>query len=376
MVKNKKLNIAFLGGSYCSAVGRAHFSAINISNKFNLVAGCFSIVPKENKISSLEYGVAIDRTYGNLELLIAGEKNYIDAVVVLTPTNLHYEHVCRLIKAKIAVICEKSLCTSIQHANNIKKLLLKQGGFLTSTYNYCGYPMVREIKNHLKTNRIGKIHQINIQMPQQSFIKNNKSRTNSPQAWRLIDYEIPTLSLDLGIHIHSLIYFMIGSNATNVISSSNTYGKFKQIIDDIKVIAEFPDNITSSIWYSKSALGENNGLQLKIFGSQGAIHWVQESPDIFTLISDNGEKKIVTISDNEIKIANQSRYQRFKAGHPTGFIEAFANLYEDIHESLVSFKNKVKDENEYVFNIDYPINGLKLLDAINKSSINKKWVKV
>ena len=364
----KKHIIAIVGGGSDSAVGRAHISALRLTGKFTIKAACFADNPKKNAESAKEYGLDEVKLFRSIGALIQDEI-HLDAIVILTPTNLHYEHVCLAIKNKIPVICEKSLTTSSKKAKQINSLLQKYNGYLVTTFNYLGYPMLREIKNLVTLNSIGRIQQINIEMPQQTFLKKNNGKAMPPQKWRQRDYEISTISLDLGVHIHSILFYLIEDNPTDVLATFNNYGHIKNVTDDIKVIAKFPNSVSSLIWYSKVALGSNNGLKFKIMGEKGSIEWLQEEPDKFYQYENNGKKNIIDLGDDILKVANQKRYQRFKAGHPTGFIEAFANLYEDIHNSLSCYQNDgTQTDIKNLLNMSNSINGLSLLEAFEKSN--------
>jgi hypothetical protein len=80
-----------------------------------------------------------------------------------------------------------------------------------------------------------------------------------------------------------------------------------------------------------------------------------------------------------LTISRQDRYQRFKAGHPSGFIEALANYYFDIAIALREFK-KNGASNFYpmseIFNSSHALEGMKLMEAIHTSSKNSQWVDI
>lgn len=370
--------IAFLGGSLDSAVGRAHKSAIEIDKKFSLVAGCFSRNMEINLKTGIEYGVQVDRIYPNFKDLVNAEKDNLDAIVILTPTDSHYNDIITCIEAKIPVICEKSMVTSSVESKKIHDLCETTNSFLAVTYNYTGYPMIRELQKLISSGKLGEIKNICIEMPQEGFLKVDKiGKPIVPQNWRLKDGNIPTLSLDLGVHVHSIINFLIRKKPLEVVASVNTFGNFKSVVDDISCIVNYSDGINVNMWYSKSALGYRNGLKVRVFGEKGAAEWVQENPEYLYFSENNGTKTIIDRSNSFVEIASESRYSRFKPGHPAGFIEAFANYYYDISESLDKFKlgeNEIL--NQYTFGTNIAHEGMQLLEAITRSKENKKWESV
>lgn len=376
----KKLKIAFLGGAFESAVGRAHRTAIEMDQRFELVAGCFSRNLEANQSAALKYGINPNRAYYSLDKLLEAETDEVDVIAIMTPQDQHGQQVKSCLAAGLPVICEKALVASVGEAIAIKEQLSNRG-FLAVTYNYTGYPMLRELKHMIKQGCFGSIQQIHMEMPQEGFSRVGIAGTPVvPQEWRLRDGPIPTLSLDLGVHLHMMVRFLTGERPEEVVATSNAYGNFKQITDNVSCIARYSNNLNCNIWYSKTALGYRNGLKLRIFGENGSAEWVQENPEYLQLADNTGGKMIIDRASNEIKIANLSRYMRFKSGHPAGFIEAFANYYYDVADALEQYShnkhNKNSFANEYVFGIEESLEGLQMLDAIAKSSINKRWEKV
>ena len=153
-MKNK-ISIAIIGGGLNSAVGYAHFSAINLSNKFKIVAGSFSKSTETNKESSNVYGVTSEHLYSDYKTMLLNEKSNIEAVVILTPNNQHIEQIIYAIKLGIPVICEKALTTSYNEIERIKEL--GNSNFISVVFNYVCYPMLKELKQIIKTQTFSKV---------------------------------------------------------------------------------------------------------------------------------------------------------------------------------------------------------------------------
>ena len=371
---NKKIKLAFLGGGINSAVGRTHRIAIEMDRRYELVAGCFSRNDETNVDTAKEYEVDLNRCYKNLDELIKNEKNNIDAICILTPTPNHKEEVINCIKNGIKVICEKALAVSVKEAFEIKEALEKYKGFLVVTYNYTGYPMLRELKAMIKQNRLGKIEQVHIEMPQESFAKLDKNgNPQKPQDWRLKDNDLPTLSLDLGTHTHDITSFLTEEHPIELVAIQNSFGSFRNIVDNSIAIANYTNGIVSNIWFSKAALGHRNGLKVRIFGENGSAEWIQLDSENLYFNDNRGNKLIIDRASLDVNISTELRYNRFKAGHPAGFIEAFANYYSDIADLIIG---KTDNKNRYVFGIEDALEGLKMLEAMTKSSKNKGWEKI
>lgn len=371
-----RLRVAFLGGAYNSAVGRVHRVAVEMDQHFELVGGCFSRHLETNRASAIQYGLDPAKVSSSLDELL-DRQGQIDALIVLTPTNQHETQVLRCLGAGLPVICEKALATSSAQALAIHRQLAEYGGFLAVTYNYTGYPMLRELRQMVADGRFGKIEQIHIEMPQDGFARfGSDGSPLVPQEWRLRDGRVPTISLDLGVHLHMMVRFLTDETPVEVVATSDTYGNFGQVVDNVSCLARYTNNLNCNIWYSKTALGYRNGLKLRLFGEQGAAEWVQETPEYLTLTDHYGTKSVVDRASRDIKVANQRRYARFKVGHPAGFVEAFANYYCDTADALATHLAGRSVAGEYVFGIDDALQGLRVLEAIADSSANRCWTMV
>lgn len=371
--EKKVLKLAIIGGSVDSAVGYTHLIASQLDHRWEVVSACFSSKPENNIKTVNAWNLKNIRLYNDWQTLLLEEKIYIDAVVILTPTTLHYEMVIKSLTLGIPTICEKALATNYEEAEEICAVQLKNNGFLAVTHNYTGYPMLRELasKKHL-----GIIKQIQIEMPQEGFsrldIHNKKPQ---PQAWRLIDGRIPSVSLDLGTHLQHMIYFISGEHPTSLVAVENTFGFFEDLVDDVSIIAKYPSGMKSVMWYGKSALGHRNGLRIRVYGTKGSAEWYQMEPELLTIHDIHGTKKVLDRA-SDVNCANELRYQRFKSGHPAGFIEAFANLYVDIADKLQEFYTLKKIDIDWVYGPNQSAKIMNVLEKARESSKKIAWIKI
>lgn len=372
-MQDRPYQIAFIGGGINSAVGETHKIASQMDGCFKLVAASFSKSESTNNETAKAWGIPPERLYKNYASLLEKEKGKLDAVVILTPTDYHKEIIIEALRYGYPVISEKSLATSYEEGLEIKKVVEETNGFFCITYNYTGYPIIRELKHLIAEGKLGKIQQIQIEMPQEGFLRlNANGEPPKPQAWRLKDTTIPKISLDLGSHLHNMILFLTGKNPLRIMADQTTFGLFPQIIDNVYALAQYPDNMKAQIWFSKTALGQRNGLRIRLYGNQASAEWVQMDPEILKVADVYGN---ISLMDRTslVEIANQARYNRFKAGHPAGFIEAFANYYRDIADCLAQYFSTGKFNSTYVFDIDASCAGLSMMQAAAKSAKSGCW---
>jgi len=373
---SKPMSIGFIGGSLSSAVGYTHFVSCAMDNRWILEAGCFSTDKKRNRESAKVYGVAANRVYDSWRDMIKKEKSRLDAVVILTPTPAHFETVTACLKGGIPVICEKSLVTSSADAKKILELRNRRKGFLAITYNYSGYPMVRELRSMIQKGILGRILHFQAEMPQEGYIRiDAQGNKPVPQSWRLSDGKVPIIHLDLGSHLHHLIHYLVEQKPVDVVADQDSFGWFSDVIDNVTCLCRYTKGIQGQMWFSKSALGYRNGLRLRIYGSEASAEWYQMSPEELVLSFSDGQRQIVDRA-SIVEVANMRRYNRFKSGHPAGFVEAFANLYNDIADCLEQFKVTGKWTSENVFSAELALEGILMIEAMTKSVDKKSWKKV
>ena len=332
------MKLGFLGGGIDSIAGPVHMIASQMDKKFKVIGGIFSANKEKSKISAQKYGV---KNYENIENMA----KEVDAIVILTPTPNHYENLKEVLKYDVNVIVDKPLVATFEEAKNIKKFL--QNKNVVVTHNYSGYPLVREIRALVKNGILGNIKKVKVNMPQESFFKPLKP--GYPQKWRLKDLDIPTIALDLGVHTYHLARFILNKTFKPFFCEKNSFSKF-DVIDDCIVLAK-SDDILIELSFSKISLGNSNPLYIEVYGDKAGVKWSQEDFENLYLTYSNGKKEILTRSFAYFE-ANKARYQRMAPGHPSGFIDAFANLYSDIFDKFNRLDNEfVSDAKESIDSI-------------------------
>ena len=376
----KPIRLAVIGGGINSAAGYSHFVSSQLDGLFKITCGYFSTNQNINSETCMRYGIKIQDGIDSWEKLIEIKRCEFDVILILTPTPNHFEIVKKTIELNIPTICEKPLTTSYSEAEYIYNLIEKNNCFLAITYNYSGYPMVRELTQQINQKKIGEISQIMIEMPQETFIRlNHNGEFKLPQAWRQKDKMISSLSLDLGSHLFHLIDIMIpNTKIKKLISTKNNFGKIPDIADNINIIAQTENNIIINGWFSKTALGHRNGLKIRVYGSKGSLEWEQINPEFLKLSDSKGSINLIDRSCSDLIEADDNCYQRFKAGHPAGFLEAYANLYKDIYLKLrCSDKSYLRIRSEkfpFLSGINNSLDCMKFLEAIELSSNSNCWV--
>ena len=363
------LKLGFIGGGLGSAVGNTHWCASQMDQRWQVVSGCFSKEPQANTETGKLWNVDENRVYSDWREFVAREKNTVDAVAVLTPIPSHEEIVCHLLREGVPVVCEKAMAATVEQSRTIQEALLETKGFLAVTFNYSGYPMFRELRRQIDDGKLGRLLQFQIEMPSDSFVQPRDKM--SPQEWRLHDGPIPTVLLDLAAHVHHLAFFLGGLKAVSVNADYHHFSDFDRIVDDAYLWVKYEKGVQASYWVSKAALGIKNGLRVRVFGDQGAAEWYQEDPERLHIAQK--DSTVITFNRGNVTHPDEIR-ERFKAGHPAGFVEAFANLYADIADALLQFRETGSVSSAYVFGWDHADEGLRLLTAASQANEKRMWI--
>ena len=360
----KPLKLSFIGGGINSSIGKTHYMASQLDSNFSIVSGFFSRDKSSNIDSQKNYNIKRNRIYNDLDKLIKNEINKVDFFVVLAPTPSHFQILKKLILSNVNIIVEKPILSNVKEANNLKKYLKNYNKKIYVIHNYIGYPAIREIEKIIKKNKFGRLLNFKLHMVQESFLRIQK-KDQKVKSWRKRDYKIPNLFLDLGIHLFNLSYFLIKKTPSSLLADVQ---KVKNLVTDAKILLEYNSKTKGIFWISKSSLGKRNDLSIELFFEKCSIKWSHQNfESIFLSYPDGVIKKI----DRSVQsnLFDNKRYNRYRMGHPAGFIEAFANMYEDIASKFL------KKENYYVFDHNHAIQGIKFFELCTKSYKNQKWIK-
>lgn len=358
------LRLGFIGGGINSAVGRAHYAACRMDGRFEVVAGCFSRNEEVNRATAEIFDCVATQS------IYSWDKQVIDACVILTPTPFHADDVSGFLSRGFPVICEKALASTSSEALDLIRLRDENNGFLSVTYNYTGYPMVRELRDMVLSGEFGEIVSVQAEMPQEGYLRDNAS----PQNWRKEDGPIPSVHLDLGTHLHHLIHYVTDDRPVSLVAHQQSRGAFG-VVDDVQCIAEYRSGFTASLWFGKTAIGHRNGLRIRVNGTKASAEWVQVNPEELQIARTDGRR--MTLDRGAwCSIASEPRYQRFKAGHPTGFIEAYANLYYDLAEWLQAHKDGTTYSKgvQRLYSAEIAHEGLVMMEAMVQSAKEKQWI--
>ena len=376
----KKIKIGFVGGGPNSFIGYTHRLAARFDNRFDFVAGVFSKDKKKSKEFGKSLGLDPDRCYNDYKVMAKKESARSDglqALGIMTPSGDHYKIAKEFIKNKVHIICDKPLTAKVEDAVALENLVIKNKIVFALTHNYSGYPMLREAKKLIEKNKIGKIKVINVEYPQGYTVAVKKKDEKSTLKWRL-DKNLcgPSMILaEIGTHAYHLMRYVTGLEVKEVSAEVNSLSDEISVDDNAFMIVRLNNKARGSIWVSSAATGGENGLKIRVYGTKGAVEWLQDDPNILQFTKLNSSTQIITrASDAVSDLSIQS--SRVAAGHPEGFFEAFANIYTEFADSIQNATSKNKKATVHP-TVNDGVMGIKFIFAAKKSSnLNSKWIKI
>ena len=376
-----KLRYGMVGGGPGAFIGDAHRKAISLDSTADLVAGCFSRTPEKTKEQGEALGLDPERCYANYKEMAAAEparEDGIDFVVIVTPNNTHYEIAKAFLEAGIHVACDKPLVTTAEEAEELKKIADEKGLLFMVTYTYTGHVTMKYMRDLVKNGEIGTIRTVMAEYPQ-GWLYNENDWGGKQGEWRCDPAQSGRVNClgDLGTHVENAVATVTGLKIKRVLAKMDVVVPGRKLDDNDQILVEYEGGATGINWTSQFAIGCDNSLRLRIYGSKGTLLWFQETPEEVTLIREDGIARTIKRGYGAVT-PDAAKYGRLPSGHTEGWLEAMGNLYDSFGACVLA-----KKEDRFTPDmIDYPtieegVAGLKYVEACLKSSENGNvWVEL
>lgn len=376
-----KLRYGMVGGGPGAFIGDAHRKAVSLDGTAELVAGCFSRTPEKTLEQGKALGLEPERCYASYQEMAEAEaarEDGIDFVVIVTPNNTHYAIAKAFLEAGIHVACDKPLVTTVQEAEDLKKTADEKDLLFMVTYTYTGHVTMKYMRNLVKNGEIGTIRTVMAEYPQ-GWLYDENSWGGKQGEWRCDPAQSGRVNClgDLGTHVENAVATVTGLKIKRVLAKMDVVVPGRKLDDNDQILVEYEGGATGINWTSQFAIGCDNSLRLRIYGSKGTLLWFQENPEEVILIREDGIARSVKRGYGAVT-PDAAKYGRLPSGHTEGWLEAMGNLYD-------SFGACVKAKKEGHFTpelIDYPtieegVAGLKYVEACLESNAKGNvWVEL
>ena len=381
---NRKLRMGMIGGGKDAFIGAVHRLALNMDGQIELVAGALSINPEIAVESGHILFLDEERIYTDYKVMLEKEAalltdKRLDFVTIVTPNFAHFDPAMMALDKGFNVVIEKPITFSLEQAKQLKEKVKATGLSLLLCHTYTGYPMVKQAKQFLKSGSLGKIRKVFVEYPQgwlSTFLEN----TGQAQAsWRTDPKKSGAAGSmgDIGTHAFNIAEYVTGLEVTEMCAQLNIVVEGRMLDDDGAVLLKFNNGATGVLMATQIAAGEENNIKIRVYGEKGGIEWKQEDANTLLVKWLDKPTEIYRAGTGYLN-SFASNNCRTPAGHPEGYLEAFANLYRNFALTLQAKINNEQPKEEW---LDFPsvhegIRGMAFIENVVKSGkSNEKWTK-
>ncbi|MFP3960660.1 MAG: Gfo/Idh/MocA family protein [Spirochaetaceae bacterium] len=336
----KRLKLGMVGGGRDAFIGAVHRGAAWIDGVYELAAGAFSKTPEKAKASGTELGIPDDRNYGSWEEMLEREQSLppgqrIDAVSIVTPNHMHYPVAKAFVEAGFNVICDKPMVHTGEQAQELVDLVGRKNVVFGVTYNYTGYPMVKQARHMVQEGTLGTVRKVIVEYNQDWLTAKAEEQGVKQAEWRT-DPEragIAGAIGDIGSHAENLAATITGLEIEELCADVSTFVPGRRLDDDANILLRYSSGAKGVMIASQISTGHENDLRIRVFGDKGGLAWHQENPNYLSFFPLGQPEQVLKRGNGYLCQAAQDA-QRLPPGHPEAFLEAFANVYKNIGAAI------------------------------------------
>jgi predicted dehydrogenase len=372
-----RLRYGLVGGGAGSFIAAVHRAGIDMTRAADLVAGCFSRDAEKNRAAGQSFGVAGDRVYSSYKEMASAEASRddgIDFAVVATPNNTHYEISKDFLEHGINVSCDKPLCFAVDEAIDLERAARAKNLAFMVTYVYTGYPLVRHARELIRNGALGDIRVV-VGEYAQDWLADRLE--DSREVWRTDPRQagISCCVGDIGTHIENMAHFVTGLEIDKISATLSTFVKGRALDDNALITVKYKGGAVGHYWPSQVAIGRENGLSFRVYGTEGALEWNQENPNEMRYVKKGRPPMTLTRGGNDLGPA-AARWTRMPSGHPEGLFAAWANIYEAFCNTIKNKAHGKPQDGMETFPTAYDgARGVKFVhDCVKSSASGSAWV--
>ena len=371
-----------VGGGPTSFIGPVHRKAVGIDGEIEIVCGAFSVVPGESEQTGAALNLDPKRVYQNYQEMFEKEKampadKRMDFVSVVTPNHVHFGPSKMALESGFHVIVEKPIAFSLEEAKALQKTVEKTGLILALTHTYTGYPLVKHARQMVASGQLGKVRKVFVEYPQGWLSTLLEGTGNQQASWRTDPKQsgLGGAIGDIGTHAANLAEYITGSNITEMCAMLNAVVKGRKIDDDASMLLRFDNGASGILMATQVAAGEENNLNIRVYGEKGGREWKQQEPN--TLIVKWLDRPMEVLRTGQAYLSDQAKaFTRTPAGHPEGYLEAFANIYRAFSNAVRDYKpGKKINAAKYDFpDVEDGVRGMNFVKtAVKSATSTRKW---
>jgi predicted dehydrogenase len=385
-MKHKKLKMGMVGGGSDAFIGAIHRRAAFMDNLIELVCGCFSVNPEISRSSGREYFLPENRVYDTYQEMFEREmalpeEERMDFVTIVTPNKWHFEPAMMALERGMHVVLDKPMTFSLEEAVKLREKVEETGLVLALTHVYSGYPAVKEAKARIANGELGKLRKVYVEYTQGWLSQRIELQGGNNAGWRTNPNTAGKAGCmgDIGTHAWHLVEYVTGLKVQEVCADLRTYVEGRPVDDDGASLLRLENGVTGVLMATQIATGEANNIRIRVYGDKGGLEWRQMDPNRLILRWDDKPTQELYMGNNELLSDLAKWNTRTPAGHPEGFIEAFANIYRNFALTVMTKRNGEVPEG---FITDFPnvydgVRGMQFVETMVETGKdnNTKWFK-
>ncbi len=379
MAEKRKLRMGMVGGGPGAFIGPVHRIAAELDGQIELVAGAFSQSAERSREAGANYKIDPARAYADYRQMIEAERERadgIDFVAIVTPNHMHLPVALAVLEAGIPVMSDKPATATYEEVLKLEAAVAKSGLPYGLTHTYAGYAMVRAARAMCAAGELGAIRKIVVEYLQGWLSGPLENSGNKQAAWRSDPAQSGAGGAigDIGTHAFHLVEYVSGLKVTAMNATLRTVVPGRRLDDDCNAFVRMNNGAAGTLACSQVAAGEMNELKLRIYGEKGSIEWRQQ--DLNRLIVkwlDRPEE--IHHAGMGYLSADARGVARTPAGHPEGYLEAFAVLYREYADALSAWKaGKGSALPATLPGIEAGVRGMRFIERAIESNRKESWV--
>jgi predicted dehydrogenase len=384
---SRKIRYGMVGGGRGAFIGAVHRIAANMDGQIELVAGAISSDAAKSKASGEDFFLNPSRVYATFDEMVKKEAalpadQRIDFVAIVTPNHVHFPAAKAALEAGFHVLSDKPATFDLAEAKNLAAIVKKTGLLYGLTHNYTGYPLVKQAREMVASGQLGKIRKVVVEYPQGWLATKLEASGQKQAAWRTDPKRSGAAGCigDIGTHAENLAEYITGLKISELAADITAFVKGRKLDDDGNVLLRFKGGAKGVLHSSQISVGEENNLNIRVYGEKGGLEWHQNEPNTL-LVKWLDQPMQVYRTANGYLCKAALAAGRTPPAHPEGYLEAFANIYKNFANAIrarIEKKKLAKDDPAH----DYPkiedgVRGMAFIEAVVASSKNNAaWTKL
>ena len=382
---SRKIRYGMVGGGRGAFIGAVHRIAAALDQQVELVCGAFSSDPEKSKASGADLYLPPDRCYGTFEEMILKEKalpadQRMDFISIVTPNHMHFPPAKMALENGFHVLSDKPATFNLAQAKELAEIVAKSGLLYGLTHNYTGYPLVKQAREMIASGKLGKIRKVVVEYPQ-GWLATRLEESGQKQAgWRTDPKQSGAGGCvgDIGTHAENLAEYITGLKIKELAADITSFVEGRLLDDDVNVLLRFDNGAKGVLHSSQISVGEENNLNIRVYGEIGGLEWHQNEPNTMLVKWLDQPMQVYRTANGYLGAAALAA-GRTPPAHPEGYLEAFANIYKNFAQHI---RCLIEGKTPDALTVDYPkiedgVRGMAFIEAVvGSSKANAAWTKL